>query len=103
MNAFSYVAVTQTDQARAERNADANGAFLGGGTNLIDYMKLGVEQPHRLIDINGLPLNRIEPLSGGGLRIGEAIAQFRSRLGRARFARSTRCFRRRSWLAQVRS
>lgn len=44
--------------------------FIAGGTNLIDYMKLNVETPRQLVDINGLPLNRIEVLPNGGLRIG---------------------------------
>jgi xanthine dehydrogenase YagS FAD-binding subunit len=44
--------------------------FIAGGTNLVDYMKLSVETPRQLVDINGLPLNRVEPQSGGGLKIG---------------------------------
>jgi xanthine dehydrogenase YagS FAD-binding subunit len=44
--------------------------FIAGGTNLVDYMKLNVETPRQLVDINGLPLNRIESLPNGGLRIG---------------------------------
>jgi len=44
--------------------------MIAGGTNLIDYMKLNVETPRQLLDINGLPLNKIEPLSSGGLKIG---------------------------------
>ena len=44
--------------------------FIAGGTNLVDYMKLNVETPRELVDINGLPLDTIEPQPGGGLRIG---------------------------------
>jgi len=44
--------------------------FIAGGTNLVDYMKLNVETPRKLVDINGLPLDRIEPAPGGGLKIG---------------------------------
>jgi xanthine dehydrogenase YagS FAD-binding subunit len=44
--------------------------FLAGGTNLIDLMKYGVEAPSRIVDINQLPLARIEETSDGGLRIG---------------------------------
>jgi xanthine dehydrogenase YagS FAD-binding subunit len=73
MNTFSYVAVTQNGQALAERAAHPHAAYLAGGTNLIDDMKLGVEQPDRLIDINKLPLNAIEGLAGGGLRIGATV------------------------------
>ena len=44
--------------------------YIAGGTNLVDYMKLNVETPRQLVDINGLNLGKIEPLPGGGLRIG---------------------------------
>jgi len=46
------------------------GAFIAGGTNLIDLMKLNVERPTQLVDINTLPLAAIEPLANGGLKIG---------------------------------
>jgi xanthine dehydrogenase YagS FAD-binding subunit len=48
--------------------------FIGGGTTLIDLMKLNVERPQTLIDINRLPLDTIEALPGGGLKIG-AVAR----------------------------
>src|SRR5438094_5640449 len=48
--------------------------FIGGGTTLIDLMKLNVEQPQTLIDINRLPLDNIEALPDGGLTIG-AVAR----------------------------
>jgi xanthine dehydrogenase YagS FAD-binding subunit len=44
--------------------------FIAGGTNLVDYMKLNVEVPRQLIDINGLPLDKVERLPDGGLKIG---------------------------------
>src|SRR5438046_5330712 len=44
--------------------------FIAGGTNLVDYMKLNVETPRKLVDINNLPLDKIEPADGGGLKIG---------------------------------
>ena len=44
--------------------------FIAGGTNLVDLMKLNVERPREVISINGLPLDAIAPLPGGGLRIG---------------------------------
>jgi len=44
--------------------------FIAGGTNLVDFMKLNVETPRQLVDINGLPLDRIEPAPNGGLKIG---------------------------------
>jgi xanthine dehydrogenase YagS FAD-binding subunit len=54
--------------------AESPGArFLGGGTNLVDLMRLGVEEPDLLVDVTGLPYDRIEPSAGGGLRIGAAV------------------------------
>jgi xanthine dehydrogenase YagS FAD-binding subunit len=48
-------------------------AFLGGGTNLVDHMKLGVASPDLLVDVTRLPFNRVEPLPGGGVRIGAMV------------------------------
>jgi xanthine dehydrogenase YagS FAD-binding subunit len=48
-------------------------AFLGGGTNLVDLMKLGVAKPDLLIDVAHLPYDRIELLPDGGIRIGAAV------------------------------
>jgi xanthine dehydrogenase YagS FAD-binding subunit len=65
-----------------ERAADADGAvalaarpgarYLGGGTNLVDLMRLGVEAPELLVDVSRLPHDRIEATPDGGLRIGAA-------------------------------
>jgi xanthine dehydrogenase YagS FAD-binding subunit len=60
-------------KAQAKSSTAQNGAevrFIAGGTNLIDYMKLNVERPNRLVDINGLPLDQIEKTADGGLKIG---------------------------------
>lgn len=73
MNPFAYQRVDQA-QAAIEAVARSNRAkFLAGGTNLIDLMKNGVEQPAELVDINHLPLTRIEQLSGGGVRLGALV------------------------------
>ena len=56
----------------AQQGADVR--FMGGGTTLIDLMKLNVENPARVLDINRLPLNKIEVTPEGGLKIG-AIAR----------------------------
>lgn len=72
MNPFSYILATQPDEAIRARSA-AHTAYLGGGTNLIDSIKLGVEQPERLIDVRKIGFDRIEALDGGGLRIGAAV------------------------------
>src|ERR1700722_15354015 len=58
----------QAKSATAQNGADVR--FIAGGTNLIDYMKLNVERPKQLIDINGLPLDKIEKTGDGGLKIG---------------------------------
>src|SRR5215813_3909245 len=55
----------------AQQGADIR--FLAGGTTLVDLMKLNVETPARLIDINRLPFDKIEPMSGGGLKIGATV------------------------------
>jgi xanthine dehydrogenase YagS FAD-binding subunit len=47
--------------------------FLAGGTTLLDLMKLNVETPERVLDINRLPLDKIEPLPDGGLKIGATV------------------------------
>jgi xanthine dehydrogenase YagS FAD-binding subunit len=47
--------------------------FLAGGTTLIDLMKLNVETPEQVIDINRLPLDKIEPMPDGGLKIGATV------------------------------
>lgn len=70
MNLFEYQRA-EREQAAIQAVGAAHGAkFLAGGTNLIDLMKNGVEQPPRLVDINRLPLDKVEPLPGGGLRLG---------------------------------
>jgi xanthine dehydrogenase YagS FAD-binding subunit len=76
MQTFKYSRPATVDQAivagakskTSQQHADVR--FVAGGTTLIDLMKLDVEQPNQLVDINGLPLDRIEPAPGGGLVIG---------------------------------
>jgi xanthine dehydrogenase YagS FAD-binding subunit len=71
MNPFTYSRTNDAQQAVAEISGKPHGKFLGGGTNLIDLMKMGVETPTQLIDINKLPLAEVEDLPGGkGVRIG---------------------------------
>jgi xanthine dehydrogenase YagS FAD-binding subunit len=53
--------------------AEPGAKFLGGGTNLVDLMRLGVEVPTMLVDVTRLPFDRIEPLEDGGLRIGAGV------------------------------
>src|ERR671922_505954 len=55
----------------AQQGADVR--FLAGGTTLLDLMKLNVETPAQLIDINRLPLDKIEATPDGGLNIGATV------------------------------
>ncbi len=65
-------AINAAAQAKtAQQGADVR--FLGGGTTLIDLMKLNVETPTRVLDINRLPLDKIEERSDGGLKIGATV------------------------------
>jgi xanthine dehydrogenase YagS FAD-binding subunit len=66
-------AVRMAAQTRAAEGAPASARFIAGGTTLVDLMKLNVETPARLIDINRLPLGKIEGLPDGGLRIGATV------------------------------
>jgi len=59
--------------AYAEDRQGAPVRFLAGGTTLIDLMKLDVERPGMVVDINRLPLDRIEPTPEGGVRIGATV------------------------------
>src|SRR5437868_6947973 len=70
MNPFIYSRATDANQAVIAISSKPQGKFLGGGTNLIDLMKMGVETPNELVDINRLPLGQIEELPDKGLRIG---------------------------------
>ncbi|MDB6147086.1 MAG: FAD-binding molybdopterin dehydrogenase [Spartobacteria bacterium] len=71
MNPFAYSRANDPQQAVADISAKPQAKFLGGGTNLIDLMKMGVETPAQLIDINRLPLAEVEELADGkGVRIG---------------------------------
>ena len=65
--AIATAAKSKTAQQGAEIR------FIGGGTTLIDLMKLNVEQPQTLVDVNQLPLNKIEALPDGGLTIGAVV------------------------------
>ncbi|RYF55972.1 MAG: xanthine dehydrogenase family protein subunit M [Comamonadaceae bacterium] len=74
MKPFTYERAT-TPAAAAQAAGRVNGArFIAGGTNLIDLMKLEVETPAHLIDVNGLGLDKIEAAEDGGLRIGSLVS-----------------------------
>ncbi|WP_328332368.1 MULTISPECIES: FAD binding domain-containing protein [unclassified Streptomyces] len=73
MKEFEYERVFDVSGAVALLGADSGARCLGGGTNLVDLMKAGVERPTRLVDVRELPLDRIEAADGGGLRIGATV------------------------------
>ncbi|WP_330335985.1 FAD binding domain-containing protein [Streptomyces sp. NBC_00557] len=73
MREFGYQRASDVAGAVALLGADPDTRFLGGGTNLVDLMKSGVERPARLVDIRELPLDQIEPTPEGGLRIGATV------------------------------
>ncbi|MFF5160845.1 FAD binding domain-containing protein [Streptomyces sp. NPDC000348] len=73
MREFDYRRADDVPGAVALLDADPDARYLGGGTNLVDLMKNGVERPARLVDVRALPLDRIEPAGDGGLRIGATV------------------------------
>ena len=72
MRAFTYERPATLAQAAAA-STRPGAKFIAGGTNLLDLMKLQVETPTHLVDINRLPLDRIEETNEGGLRIGTLV------------------------------
>ncbi|WP_454691924.1 FAD binding domain-containing protein [Achromobacter aloeverae] len=79
MQTFQFLrAADVADAVRAGGGAAMSGPgarvrFLAGGTTLVDLMKLDVEQPEYVVDINRLPLAGVEPMEDGGLRIGALV------------------------------
>jgi len=73
MKAFTYERVATPADAAKSAHQHPGYRFIAGGTNLLDLMKLEIETPGHLIDVNGLALNNIEPTSEGGLRIGALV------------------------------
>jgi xanthine dehydrogenase YagS FAD-binding subunit len=73
MREFGYRRVFDVPGAVNLLGADPDARYLGGGTNLVDLMKAGVERPALLVDVRELPLDRIEATADGGLRIGATV------------------------------
>lgn len=73
MKAFTYERVTTPYEAAASAQRTPGAKFIAGGTNLLDLMKLEIETPVHLIDVNALALDKIEPTADGGLRIGALV------------------------------
>ncbi len=73
MNPFSFSHASQPDEAVAAVSRDPHAKFVAGGTTLVDLLRLEVETPDRLVDVNALPLARIDAMPGGGVRIGALV------------------------------
>src|SRR5580658_3556152 len=68
MQNFTYEQPSTIDKA-----VSSSGRFIAGGTTLVDLMKLGVELPSALVDVTALPLDQVEVLPNGGLKIGAMV------------------------------
>jgi xanthine dehydrogenase YagS FAD-binding subunit len=73
MKAFTYQRARTPAEAAAAALQHPGSRFIAGGTNLLDLMKLEIETPPHLVDVNGLGLDRIEPTPDGGLRVGALV------------------------------
>jgi xanthine dehydrogenase YagS FAD-binding subunit len=73
MRPFAYERARDAAGALAASTEVPDARYLAGGTNLVDLMKLGVEQPARLVDVSRLPMDAVDELGDGGLRIGANV------------------------------
>src|SRR3954465_4318799 len=73
MKPFTYERAQSPAEAAAAAARNPGAKFIAGGTNLLDLMKLQIETPAHLIDVNGLALDKIEAMPDGGLRIGALV------------------------------
>jgi xanthine dehydrogenase YagS FAD-binding subunit len=73
MKAFTYERANSPAAAAAAAGRITGARFIAGGTNLLDLMKLQIETPSHLIDVNDVGLDKIEPTAEGGLRIGALV------------------------------
>lgn len=70
---FEYERADDADRAVAAVTGRSGAAFLAGGTNLVDHMKLGVAGPDLLVDVTRLPLDDVRETADGGLRVGATV------------------------------
>ncbi|MFE9401690.1 FAD binding domain-containing protein [Streptomyces sp. NPDC006530] len=73
MKPVSYLRAHSVEEAAAAHGGREEARYLGGGTNLVDLMKLGVERPEVLVDITRLPLDQVEEHPDGTVRIGATV------------------------------
>jgi xanthine dehydrogenase YagS FAD-binding subunit len=77
MRTFAYLSAPDVDTALQSIASEPGAKFLAGGTNLVDLMREGIERPETVIDISRLPLDGIEELADGRLRIGALVRNSR--------------------------
>jgi len=73
MRSFTYEKAKGPAEAAQAAATKPNAKFIAGGTNLLDLMKLEIETPAHLVDVNGLGFDKVEPTAEGGLRIGALV------------------------------
>ncbi|MEU6125368.1 xanthine dehydrogenase family protein subunit M [Streptomyces sp. NPDC047123] len=73
MKPFTYLRARTVEEALAAHAERPGSSYLGGGTNLVDLMKLGVSRPTALIDVSALPLDTVEESPDGSLRVGATV------------------------------
>jgi xanthine dehydrogenase YagS FAD-binding subunit len=73
MKPFTYERASSPAEAASAAARTKGARFIAGGTNLLDLMKLEIETPVHLIDVNDLALDKIEPTPDGGVRIGALV------------------------------
>lgn len=74
MKSFTYERAESPAEAASSAARTPGAKFIAGGTNLLDLMKLEIETPMHLIDVNGLKLDKIEATGDGGIRIGAMVS-----------------------------
>jgi xanthine dehydrogenase YagS FAD-binding subunit len=74
---FAYHRATSVADAVTSLARDPDAMYLAGGTNLVDHLKLGISRPSALIDVNRLPLDDIDVLPDGGIRVGAQVRNSR--------------------------
>ncbi|WP_433438432.1 FAD binding domain-containing protein [Nonomuraea sp. CA-141351] len=73
MRPFAYVKPADVEAAVHAATTEPGAKFLGGGTNLVDLMREGIERPDTVVDVTGLPFDTVDELPDGGLRIGALV------------------------------
>lgn len=74
MNNFTYIRAASVKDAVQRATADQDAMFIAGGTNLVDRLKVFLDEPSQLIDISRLQMQRIERMPNGGLRLGSLVS-----------------------------